>query len=236
VFDQLSDKLEGVLSGLRQRGVLTEPMIREGLREIRRVLLEADVNFAVTREFMKRVEEKALGERVLKSVSPGQQLVKIVHEELTAMLGERKAPLTIAPIPPTVIMMVGLQGSGKTTTAGKIARRMKREMRQTRLVACDVYRPAAVEQLQTLGEQVGVPVYAEPGSTDVVGIARRALEHARSERDRVVIFDTAGRLQIDETLMDELRRLKEVLQPHEILFVADGMIGQESVNVAKGFD
>jgi signal recognition particle subunit SRP54 len=236
VFDQLSDKLEGVLSGLRARGVLTEPMIREGLREIRRVLLEADVNFQVTRDFMKRVEEKALGERVLKAVSPGQQLVKIVHEELTSMLGERKAPLALAPIPPTIIMMVGLQGSGKTTTAGKIARKMKREMRQTRMVACDVYRPAAVEQLQTLGEQVGVPVYAEPGSKDVVGIAKRALEQAKTERDRVVIFDTAGRLQIDEELMDELKRLKEVLQPAEILFVADGMIGQESVNVAKGFD
>ena len=236
MFDQLSDKLEGVFSGLRQRGVLTEPMIREGLREIRRVLLEADVNYQVTRDFMKRVEEKALGERVLKSVTPGQQLVKIVHEELTAMLGEKRSPLALAPLPPTVIMMVGLQGSGKTTTAGKIARRMKREMRQTRLVACDVYRPAAVEQLQTLGEQVGVPVYAEPGSTDVIGIARRALELAKSERDRVVIFDTAGRLQIDEQLMDELRRLKEVVGPHEILFVADGMIGQESVNVAKGFD
>ncbi|HEX8671444.1 MAG TPA: signal recognition particle protein [Longimicrobium sp.] len=236
MFDQLSDKLEGVFSGLRQRGVLTEPMIREGLREIRRVLLEADVNYQVTRDFMKRVEEKALGERVLKSVTPGQQIVKVVHEELTSMLGEKRSPLALAPLPPTVIMMVGLQGSGKTTTAGKIARRMKREMRQTRLVACDVYRPAAVEQLQTLGEQVGVPVYAEPGSTDVVGIARRALELAKSERDRVVIFDTAGRLQIDEELMDELRRLKEAVGPHEILFVADGMIGQESVNVAKGFD
>ncbi|HEV7589028.1 MAG TPA: signal recognition particle receptor subunit alpha, partial [Longimicrobium sp.] len=236
MFDQLSDKLEGVLSGLRQRGVLTEPMIREGLREIRRVLLEADVNFQVAREFMKRVEEKALGERVLKSVSPGQQLVKVVHEELTAMLGEKRSPLALAPIPPTVIMMVGLQGSGKTTTAGKLARKMKREMRQTRMVACDVYRPAAVEQLQTLGEQVGVPVYAEPGVTDVVGIAKRALELAKSERDRVVIVDTAGRLQIDEELMDELRRVKEALGPHEILFVADGMIGQESVNVAKGFD
>jgi signal recognition particle subunit SRP54 len=211
-------------------------MIREGLREIRRVLLEADVNYQVTRDFMKRVEEKALGERVLKSVTPGQQIVKVVHEELTSMLGEKRSPLALAPLPPTVIMMVGLQGSGKTTTAGKIARRMKREMRQTRMVACDVYRPAAVEQLQTLGEQVGVPVYAEPGSTDVIGIARRALELARSERDRVVIFDTAGRLQIDEELMDELRRLKAEVGPHEILFVADGMIGQESVNVAKGFD
>jgi signal recognition particle subunit SRP54 len=236
VFDQLSDKLDGILSGLKQRGVLTEPMIREGLREIRRVLLEADVNFQITRDFLKRVEEKALGERVLKAVSPGQQLVKVVHEELTAMLGEKRASLTIAPTPPTVIMMVGLQGSGKTTTTGKLARRMKREMRQTRLVACDVYRPAAVEQLQTLGEQVGVPVYAEPGSKDVLGIAKRALETATRERDRVVIFDTAGRLQIDEEMMDELRRLKELVRPTEILFVADGMTGQEAVKIAEGFN
>ncbi|HEU4453949.1 MAG TPA: signal recognition particle protein, partial [Longimicrobium sp.] len=185
---------------------------------------------------MKRVEEKALGERVLKSVTPGQQLVKVVHEELTSMLGEKRSPLALAPIPPTVIMVVGLQGSGKTTTVGKIARKMKREMRRTRLVACDVYRPAAVDQLQTLGEQVGVPVYAEPGSKDVVGIAKRALELAKTERDQVLLVDTAGRLQIDEELMDELRRLKAALGPHEILFVADGMIGQESVNVAQGFD
>ena len=236
MFDQLSDKLDSVLSGFRERGVLTEPMIRDGLREIRRVLLEADVNYQITREFLKRVEEKALGERVLKSVSPGQQIVKIVHEELTTMLGEKRAPLALAAIPPTVIMMVGLQGSGKTTTTGKLARKMKREMRQTRLVACDVYRPAAVEQLQTLGEQVGVPVYAEPGSKDVLGIAGRALETARSERDRVVIFDTAGRLQIDEEMMDELRRLKAQLEPDEILFVADGMTGQDAVTIAKGFD
>jgi len=236
VFDQLSDKLDGVLSGFRQRGVLTEPMIREGLREIRRVLLEADVNFQVTREFLKRVEEKALGERVLKSVSPGQQVVKVVHEELTAMLGEKRSGLEMASIPPTVILMVGLQGSGKTTTAGKLARKMKREMRQTRLVACDVYRPAAVEQLQTLGEQVGVPVYAEPGNTDVVGIARRALELAKRERDRVVIFDTAGRLQIDQEMMDELKRLRAEVRPTEILFVADGMTGQEAVTIAQGFD
>ncbi|HEX6927029.1 MAG TPA: signal recognition particle protein [Longimicrobiaceae bacterium] len=236
MFDQLSDKLDGVLSGFRQRGVLTEPMIRDGLREIRRVLLEADVNYQVTREFLKRVEARALGEQVLKSVSPGQQIVRAVHQELTAMLGEKRAPLAIAPAPPTIIMMVGLQGSGKTTTAGKLARRMKREMRQTRLVACDVYRPAAVEQLQTLGEQVGVPVSAEPGVTDVVGIARRALETAQRERDRVVIVDTAGRLQIDEEMMDELKRLKQALQPHEILLVADGMTGQEAVKIAEGFD
>ena len=236
MFDQISDKLDSVLSGLRQRGVLTEPMIREGLREIRRVLLEADVNYQITRDFVKRVEEKALGERVLKAVSPGQQIVKIVHEELTAMLGEKRAGLEMASIPPTVIMMVGLQGSGKTTTAGKLARKMKREMRQTRLVACDVYRPAAVDQLQTLGEQVGVPVHAEPGERDVVGIARRALDIARRERDRVVIFDTAGRLQIDVEMMDELKRLREVIRPTEILLVADGMTGQEAVTIAQGFD
>ncbi|MEX2582995.1 MAG: signal recognition particle protein [Gemmatimonadota bacterium] len=236
MFDQLSDKLDGVLSGFRQRGVLTEPMIRDGLREIRRFLLEADVNYQITREFMKRVEEKALGERVLRSVSPGQQIVKIVHEELTATLGEKKAGLEMAALPPTVIMMVGLQGSGKTTTAGKLARKMKREMRQTRLVACDVYRPAAVEQLQTLGEQVGVPVYADPGSTDVVGIAKKALETAKRERDRVVIFDTAGRLQIDQDMMDELKRLRAAIEPTEILFVADGMTGQEAVKIAQGFD
>jgi signal recognition particle subunit SRP54 len=236
VFDQLSEKLDGILSGLRQRGVLTEPMVREGLREIRRVLLEADVNYQVTREVLKRVEAKALGEQVLKAVSPGQQIVKVVQDELTAMLGEKRAALTIAPTPPTVVMMVGLQGSGKTPTAGKLARKMKREMRQTRLVACDVYRPAAVEQLQTLGEQVGVPVYAEPGSTDVVGIARRALETADRERDRVVILDTAGRLQIDEEMMEELKRLKQAVRPHEILFVADGMTGQEAVTIAQGFD
>jgi signal recognition particle subunit SRP54 len=236
VFDQLSDKLDGVLSGFRQRGVLTEPMVRDGLREIRRVLLEADVNFKVTKEFLKRVEEKALGERVLKSVSPGQQIVKVVHDELTAMLGEKRVAIEHSPFPPTVIMMVGLQGSGKTTTAGKLARKMKREMRQTRMVACDVYRPAAVDQLQTLGEQVGVPVFAEPGSQDVVGIAKRALETAQRERDRVVIVDTAGRLQIDEEMMDELRRLKDAIKPHEILFVADGMTGQEAVKIAQGFD
>jgi signal recognition particle subunit SRP54 len=236
VFDQLSDKLDGVLSGFRQRGVLTEPMIREGLREIRRVLLEADVNYQITRDFMKRVEEKALGERVLKAVSPGQQIVKIVHEELTAMLGEKRIGLEMASFPPTVVMMVGLQGSGKTTTAGKLARKMKREMRQTRLVACDVYRPAAVEQLQTLGEQVGVPVFAEPGNTDVVGIATRALETSRRERDRVLILDTAGRLQIDQEMMEELKRLREAIGPTEILFVADGMTGQEAVTIAQGFD
>ncbi|MGH7459316.1 MAG: signal recognition particle protein [Longimicrobiaceae bacterium] len=236
MFDQLSDKLDTVFSGFRQRGVLSEPMIKNGLREIRRVLLEADVNFKVTRDFLARVEDKALGERVVKSVSPGQQIVAIVQQELTALLGESRAPLATAAVPPTVILLVGLQGSGKTTTAGKLAFKLAREGKRPRLVACDVYRPAAVEQLQMIGGQAGVPVYAEPGERDAVAIARRGVEEAKRERDRVVIVDTAGRLQIDEEMMAELERLERELRPHEILLVADGMTGQEAVEIAAGFD
>ena len=236
MFDSLSDRLTSTLGDLRGRGRLTEDDIARAMREIRLALLEADVNFKVVKDFVATVRERASGSDVADSLTPGQQVVKIVLEELTALMGQGAVPLTFSSQPPTVILMCGLQGSGKTTTTGKLARLLAKQGKKPALVACDVYRPAAVEQLQTLGEQVGVPVYAEPGSTDVVGIARRALELARSERDRVVIFDTAGRLQIDEDLMDELKRLKEELKPHEILFVADGMIGQESVNVAKGFD
>jgi signal recognition particle subunit SRP54 len=236
MFDELTDKLEATFSRLRGKGTLTEADIKEGLREVRRVLLEADVNFQLTREFLERVEKAAVGVTTLKSVSPAQQLVKIVHDELTHMLGERREGLKLSTIPPTVVMMVGLQGSGKTTSAGKLARKLKAEGRQTRLVACDVYRPAAIDQLETLGEQLGVPVYANRATQDVVRIAREGIEQAKRERDRVVIVDTAGRLQIDETLMDELRRLKEAIRPDEILFVADGMTGQEAVRIAQGFD
>jgi len=236
MFDDLSNKLDGVLGRFRERGVLTEPMIREGLREIRRVLLEADVNFRVTKDFLNRVQERALGEQVLKSVSPGQQIVKIVHDELANLMGEGQPTFSWAPSPPTVVMMVGLQGSGKTTTSAKLAKRMAREGRKPMLAACDMYRPAAVEQLQTLGRQIDLPVYAGAAGSDPVDVAKAALEEARRDRKTVLIVDTAGRLQIDEPMMDELRRIKADLDPQEILLVADAMTGQEAVRIAEGFD
>lgn len=238
MFDDLGRKLNGVLARFRQRGVLTEPMIRDGLREIRRVLLEADVNFQVTREFLGRVQEKALGEKVLRSVSPGQQIVKIVHDELVALLGgeKAKAGLSWAPVPPTVIMLVGLQGSGKTTTVAKLGRRLARQGRSPMLTACDLYRPAAVEQLVDLGSQAGLPVHVGEPGVSPLEVARSALASARVGRHAVLLVDTAGRLQIDEPMMDELRALKAELRPQEILLVADAMTGQEAVGIAKGFD
>ncbi len=237
MFEDLSRKLDGVLGRFRQRGLLTEPMIREGLREVRRALLEADVNFKVTREFLNRVQEKAMGERVLKSVSPGQQIVKIVHDELARLIGgEGENDLQWSPAPPTVIMLVGLQGSGKTSTAGKLAKRLSRQRRSVLLAACDLYRPAAVDQLRVLGKQVGVPVHHEDGATDPVAVATEAHRRARSAKADVLVVDTAGRLQIDQPLMDELARLKEALKPREILLVADAMTGQEAVRIAQGFD
>src|SRR3954469_2468660 len=194
MFDELSEKLEATFARLRGRGILTEADIKEGLREVRRVLLEADVNFQLTREFLERVEQKAAGVAALRSVSPGQQLVKIVHDELAGMLGERREGLRIGTVPPGVVLMVGLQGSGKTTTAAKLARKLKAEGKPPRLVAADVYRPAAIDQLETLSKQVDVPIYLERDNTDVVKIAKRGIEEARRGRDRVVIVDTAGRL------------------------------------------
>jgi signal recognition particle subunit SRP54 len=236
MFEQLSEKLEEVFARLRGRGMLSEADIKDGLREVRRVLLEADVNFQLTREFLEHVEKKAVGVTQLRSVSPGQQLVKIVYDELTAMLGERREGLKLSSVPPTVVMLVGLQGSGKTTTAAKLALKLQKESRPTRLIACDVYRPAAIDQLEALGKQLGVPVYAERDTTDVTRIARHGLDQARRARDRVVIVDTAGRLQIDEEMMAELERLKDAVKPDEILLVADGMTGQEAVRIAQGFD
>lgn len=236
MFEELSDKLEATFARLRGRGVLTEADIKEGLREVRRVLLEADVSFGLTREFLERVEKKAVGITQLKAVSPAQQLVKVVHEELTNMLGEKQEGLKLSTVPPTVIMMVGLQGSGKTTTAAKLALKLKKEGRQTRLIAADVYRPAAIDQLETLGKQLDVPVYSDRTTQDVVRIVRAGIAEAERERDRVVIVDTAGRLQIDETMMDELTRLKAAVSPTEILFVADGMTGQDAVRIADGFN
>ncbi len=236
MFDELSDKLGNVFAKLRGRGVLTEADIKEGLREVRRVLLEADVNFALTREFLERVEQKAVGVLQIKTIQPAQQLVKIVHDELTAMLGERREGLKMSTVPPTIIMMVGLQGSGKTTTAGKLARKLMLENKSTRLVAADVYRPAAIDQLETLGRALNVPVYADRDTKDVVKIAKAGIDQGMRARDRVVIIDTAGRLQIDADMMDELKKLKAAIKPDEILFVADGMTGQEAVKIAQGFD
>jgi len=236
MFDELSRKLDIALAKLRQRGVLTEPMIKEGLREVRRVLLEADVNYTVTRDFLGRVQERALGEAVLRSVAPGQQIVKIVHDELANLMGEGRPTLAWAPSPPTVVLMVGLQGSGKTTSAAKLARRMARENRSPLLAACDLQRPAAIEQLQTLGTQIGVPVHAGAFGGDPVATARAAREAARAGKHQVLIVDTAGRLQIDEELMDQLRRVKEAVSPQEVLLVADAMTGQEAVKIAQGFD
>ena len=235
MFDELSSKLTDTLRRLTGRGVLTEAAVKEGLRDIRRVLLEADVSFDLTREFLERVQAKAVGEAVLKAVRPGQQLVKIVYDELVTLLGEKQAPLAFTSIPPTIILIVGLQGSGKTTTAGKLARRLKAEQKAPFLIAADVYRPAAVEQLQTLGKQVDVGVHGEPGVPDVIGIVRRGIEAASKARARSVIVDTAGRLQIDAEMMQELVRLKATIKPHEILLVADGMTGQDAVRIAKGF-
>ena len=236
MFDELSEKLEATFARLRGRGVLTDADIKEGLREVRRVLLEADVNFQLTREFLERVEKKSVGVSALRTVSPAQQLVKIVHDELASMLGEQREGLKLSSVPPTIVMMVGLQGSGKTTTAAKLARRLKLESRPTRLIAGDVYRPAAIDQLETLGQQLDVPVYADRTTKDVVKIAKQGIDHARRARDRVVIIDTAGRLQIDEEMMRELIKVKEAVHPDEILLVADGMTGQEAVRIAQGFD
>ena len=237
MFEDLSRKLDGVLGRFRQRGLLTEPMIRDGLREVRRALLEADVNFRVTRDFLNRVREKAMGGRVLKSVSPGQQIVKIVHDELARLFGsEGETGLTWSSAPPTVIMLVGLQGSGKTSTAAKLARRLARQGRRPLLAACDLHRPAAVDQLRVLGRRAGVPVHHEDGATDPVEVARGSHGAARRTKAGVLIVDTAGRLQIDEPLMDELARIKEALDPREILLVADAMTGQEAVHIAAGFD
>ncbi|HEU5208573.1 MAG TPA: signal recognition particle protein [Longimicrobiales bacterium] len=235
MFEELSEKLDGVLGRFRQRGLLTEPMIREGLREVRRVLLEADVNFQLAREFLARVEERATGEQVLKSVQPGQQIVKIVHDELISLLGERPEGIKVAPVGPTVILLAGLQGSGKTTTAAKLARRLKREGREPMMAALDVQRPAAIDQLETLGSQVNVPVYSDRAEKDVGRLARAALEAATRGRHRALILDTAGRLQIDDALMQELRRVRDATNPTEVLLVVDAMIGQEAVRVAEGF-
>jgi len=235
MFDSLTGKLESVFKKLRSRGVLNEDDVKEALREVRLVLLEADVNFKVVKDFIGRVQERAVGREILSSLTPGQQVIKIVHEELVALLGGAQAKLYLAPNPPTIIMLVGLQGSGKTTTAGKLAKNFKKEGRRVMLVPADTRRPAAVQQLVTLSKQVGVDAYSS-NQTDPVVICREAVKQAASSLYEVVILDTAGRLQIDEPLMEELRQVKAGVKPHETLFVADAMTGQEAVNIAAKFN
>src|SRR2546422_6543262 len=239
MFTALSEQLTGVLNRLTGRGVLSESDVTDALREIRRHLLEADVSFEVTRGFVERVRERAVGVLQVKAVSPGQQVVKLVHDEIATLLGGTKAGLDFASVGPTVILLVGLQGSGKTTTAAKLARRLKLEQKAPALVAADIYRPAAAEQLRQLGQQVGVPVFGAgvgaQHAAPVQKLVQDALREAESARARTVIVDTAGRLQIDAEMMDELRALKAAVAPKEVLLVADGMTGQDAVKIARGF-
>jgi signal recognition particle subunit SRP54 len=235
LFEQLSDRLGAIFSRLSGRGRLSESDVNEALREVRVALLEADVSLGAAKAFVARIKEKALGESVLESLTPAQTIVKIVHDELVELLGGAQARLQFSDAPPSVIMMVGLQGSGKTTTAGKLGLRLKEQGRKSLLVAADVYRPAAIAQLQTLGKQVDLPVF-EQGTGDPVKIARDGVAEAKRLGISTVIIDTAGRLQIDDDLMRELERIKAAVNPKEILFVADAMTGQEATGVAKGFN
>jgi len=234
-FEGLAGKLQAALKRLTGKGKLNEKDVKEAMREVRLALLEADVNYLVVKDFVKKITERAVGQEIMQSLTPGQQVIKIVNEELTALMGGTQSKINILPNQPTVIMMVGLQGSGKTTTAAKLAGHLKSQGRNPLLVACDIYRPAAIKQLQVVGEKVGVSVF-ERGQKDPVQIAKEALSLAKKEQKDIVIIDTAGRLHIDEELMDELSSLKTGVKPHEILLVVDAMTGQDAVNVAKSFD
>ncbi|NQT63071.1 MAG: signal recognition particle protein, partial [Candidatus Marinimicrobia bacterium] len=234
MLEQLSQKLEGVFKKLRGQGKLSEANISDAMREVRRALLEADVNYKVVRTFINSVKEKTLGSDVLRSITPGQQIVKIIHEELIVLLGEKTADLELSGNP-AIILLVGLQGSGKTTTSAKLARNLRKSGRQPLLVACDVYRPAAITQLQVLGKQLDIPVFADEGNQDVVQIAQAAIRESVRYPANVVIIDTAGRLHVDADMMDEIKRLQQALKPAETLFVADAMTGQDAVNAASTF-
>lgn len=235
-FESLSERFQAAFKKLRGKGKLSEEDVSEALKEMRRALLEADVNFAVTKDFIKRVREKAVGEEVFGSLNASQTVIKIVRDELTELLGGTQSRITIAPKPPTIIMLVGLQGAGKTTTAAKLAKKLKSQGKSPLMVAGDVYRPAAITQLQVLGQELDIPVYTEEGSKDPVQIAKNAVPYAVSHLRDVVIIDTAGRLHINETLMDELIHIKEEVHPHEILLVVDAMTGQDAVTAASAFD
>jgi signal recognition particle subunit SRP54 len=235
MFDSLSQKLQNAFRNLRGLGKISEANAGEALREVRLALLDADVNFKVARDFIEEVKSRALGQEVVQSIQPGQQIIKIIHDELVKLLGSSNAGLALSGNP-SCLILAGLHGSGKTTSSAKLARWLQKQARQTLLVAADVYRPAAMEQLETLGRQIEVPVFALHGETDVLKIARQALDFARENHRNTLIFDTAGRLQIDQPLVQELQRLRDLIQPQEILLVLDAATGQEAVNVATHFD
>jgi signal recognition particle subunit SRP54 len=234
-FEGLSDRLQEVFRKLRGKGKISEEDLKLAMREVRLALLEADVNYKVVKNFVAAVSERAIGQEVLQSVTPGQQIIKIVYDEMARLMGESENKLQMSPKPPTVYLAVGLQGAGKTTTVAKLAKTSIKQGRRPLLVACDIYRPAAVKQLQVLGEQVGVPVFSD-GQTNPVDIARNSIEYARTNNRDLVIIDTAGRLHINEELMDELKNIKQAVEPQEILLVVDAMTGQDAVNVAEAFN
>ncbi len=234
-FESLTDKLSAVFKRLRGKGRLSEADVKEAMKEIKMALLEADVNFKVVKSFVAQVTERAVGQDVMESLTPAQMIVKIVNEELTALMGGGNSKLAIASAPPTIVMLVGLQGAGKTTNGAKLAGLMKKQGKRPLLAACDVYRPAAITQLEVVGGQLDIPVF-QMGQIDPVDIAKAAVEHAKKHGSDMVFLDTAGRLHVDEALMDELRRIKEAVRPTEILLVVDAMIGQDAVTAAKAFD
>ena len=235
-FEGLAEKLQGTLKKLRGKGKLNEKDIKEAMREVKLALLEADVNYKVVKKFVKNVSEKCVGGDVLESLTPGQQVVKIVNDELTALMGGTESKLDFAGVGPTVIMLVGLQGAGKTTMCGKLALELRKHNKKPLLVACDIYRPAAIKQLQVVGKQIDIPVFTMGDKVSPVDISKAAIKHARENGNNVVIIDTAGRLHIDEDLMQELKDIKEAVNPNEILLVVDSMTGQDAVNVAESFN
>ena len=236
-FEGLADRLQSTIKKMTGKGKVSEQDVKEMAREVRLALLEADVNFKVVKDFVKKIKERAVGVEVMESLTPGQQVIKIVKEELTALMGGEQSKIAVSERPPTVIMMVGLQGAGKTTTSGKLANLLrKKHNRKPLLVACDVYRPAAVDQLETVGKQLGIPVFSQGTEKNPVDIANEAIEHAKQEHLDYVIIDTAGRLHVDENLMDELTQIKANINPDEIFLVVDAMTGQDAVNVAETFD
>lgn len=236
IFENLSEKLQNALNKLRGKGKLTEKDVDLVMREVKLALLESDVNFKVVKNFISSVKERAIGKEVMESLTPGQQVVKIVNEELTALMGEKEEKIQISSKPPTIIMLCGLQGAGKTTHAGKLCKYFLKQNKKPLLVACDVYRPAAIKQLQVVGKSINVPVFTIENCKDVTKIANESIKYANSNSNDIVILDTAGRLHIDEVLMDELKSIKESLNPIEILLVVDSMTGQDAVNVAKSFN